>query len=163
MSTGRTAATTTARLSTPAAPSPTSVSASVSTTKTTSSLGSTTRRPVQVSTGRTEATTTARLSTLAAPSPTSVTSVVIAATTTARLSPPAAPSPTSAMPTATTALPLSDNVCDKCGTARNGKTSCCAPGGAWFSKCGEPGDSNFDHTWSDGIQECRGEFLTPWH
>ena len=46
-------------------------------------------------------------------------------------------------------------VCPKCGTnARSGKLSCCAPDGAWFQKCGDSGDPNFEHTWIDGIEAC---------
>ena len=29
-------------------------------------------------------------------------------------------------------------------------------GGAWFKKCGDVGDSKFEHTWSEGIQVCEG-------
>merc|ERR1712147_508096 len=58
-----------------------------------------------------------------------------------------------ATPITTTVSP----VCSKCGTVKNsGKRSCCARGGAWFNKCGSPGDSNFDHTWMQGIQACKG-------
>lgn len=32
--------------------------------------------------------------------------------------------------------------------------SCCARGGAWFKKCGDPGDPDYDHTWFEGIQAC---------
>ena len=47
--------------------------------------------------------------------------------------------------------------CSKCGIVKqSGKLSCCARGGAWFKKCGDVGDSNFDHTWVDGIQACKG-------
>ena len=28
--------------------------------------------------------------------------------------------------------------------------------GAWFKKCGDVGDSKFEHTWSEGIQVCEG-------
>ena len=47
--------------------------------------------------------------------------------------------------------------CPKCGTTKkSGKRSCCAPGGAWFKKCGDAGDTQFDHTWAEGIQACKG-------
>ena len=36
-----------------------------------------------------------------------------------------------------------------------GKSSCCAYGGSWFKKCGNIGDTNFDHTWAEGIQSCK--------
>ena len=49
------------------------------------------------------------------------------------------------------------STCPKCGTARkSGKRSCCARGGAWFKNCGDVRDSKFNHTWSDGVQACRG-------
>ena len=47
--------------------------------------------------------------------------------------------------------------CSKCGTAkRSGKRSCCARGGAWFKNCGDVGKTQFDHTWVEGIQACKG-------
>ena len=47
------------------------------------------------------------------------------------------------------------NTCPKCGTVKKTKQlSCCAPGGAWVNKCGNTGNQNFDHTWSDGIRSC---------
>ena len=47
--------------------------------------------------------------------------------------------------------------CPKCGfTKRSGKYSCCARGGAWFKNCGSAGDIEFDHTWDEGIQACKG-------
>merc|ERR1712224_388105 len=59
-------------------------------------------------------------------------------------------------PTITTASP----VCTTCGTVKNsGKRSCCARGGVWFNKCGNPGDSNYGHTWTDGVQACNA-FVT---
>lgn len=48
--------------------------------------------------------------------------------------------------------------CSKCGiTKKSGINSCCARGGAWFKKCGDDGDVDFDHTWEDGIQACRDD------
>ena len=32
-------------------------------------------------------------------------------------------------------------------------------GGTWFKKCGDPGDSNFEHDWDDGVNACKGELL----
>ena len=50
-----------------------------------------------------------------------------------------------------------DNGCLKCGTTEtSGKRSCCARGGAWFKKCGDVGDTKFDHTWIEGILACGG-------
>ena len=47
--------------------------------------------------------------------------------------------------------------CPMCGTIKKSKKlSCCARGGAWYNKCGDEGDSNFDHTWTEGVQACRG-------
>ena len=44
--------------------------------------------------------------------------------------------------------------CPKCGTKKSGKLSCCARGGAWFQKCGDVGDTNFDNTWVEGVHAC---------
>ena len=44
--------------------------------------------------------------------------------------------------------------CRKCDM-RSRKPSCCARGGSWFGNCGKAGDSNFDHTWPEGIQACK--------
>ena len=47
--------------------------------------------------------------------------------------------------------------CPTCGTImKTGQRSCCAPGGSWFNNCGGAGNSNFDHTWVEGISACRG-------
>ena len=47
------------------------------------------------------------------------------------------------------------SVCPKCGTDKeSNKRSCCAFGGAWFKKCGNVSDINFDHTWAEGLQAC---------
>ena len=57
-----------------------------------------------------------------------------------------------AIPTTT----VSVSTCPKCGsTNKSGKLSCCARGGAWFKKCGDAGDTQFDHTWSEGIHACK--------
>ena len=46
-------------------------------------------------------------------------------------------------------------VCSKCANIKNsGGRSCCSPGGSWFTQCGDAGDPNFDHTWSEGILAC---------
>ena len=45
--------------------------------------------------------------------------------------------------------------CPKCGTAKkSGKYSCCARGGAWFTNCGDAGDTQFEHTWAEGVEAC---------
>ena len=46
--------------------------------------------------------------------------------------------------------------CPKCGVKKSGELSCCARGGAWFNNCGDEEDTNVDHTWTDGIQACKG-------
>ena len=57
-------------------------------------------------------------------------------------------------PVATTVSTTSQ--CPKCGTiAKSGKASCCGVGGTWFKNCGSPGNSKFDHAWSEGIRACR--------
>ena len=49
--------------------------------------------------------------------------------------------------------------CPKCGTNKaSGKISCCARGGAWFKKCGDADDTEFDHTWAEGTQACESKF-----
>ena len=51
----------------------------------------------------------------------------------------------------------SNNGCAKCGKNKKfGKRSCCARGGAWFKNCGDADDRQFDHTWAEGIQACKG-------
>ena len=65
------------------------------------------------------------------------------------------PVPTEAA-TATTEAAVSNNKgCSKCGILKkSGKLSCCARGGDWFKNCGDISDSNFGHTWVEGIQAC---------
>merc|ERR1712203_897227 len=49
----------------------------------------------------------------------------------------------------------------KCGTfAKSGRVSCCAPGGAWFKKCGEVGNKNVDHRWFEGTEACEPRTTT---
>ena len=58
--------------------------------------------------------------------------------------------------TASLSTPSSRSVCVKCGSIKkSGKLSCCALGGAWFKKCGNAGDRQFDHTWAEGVQACK--------
>ena len=53
----------------------------------------------------------------------------------------------------------SSTVCPNCGTAKkSGKRSCCARGGAWFKKCGDAGDTKFEHTWAEGVQACKNDW-----
>merc|ERR1712157_376496 len=63
------------------------------------------------------------------------------------------PSPTSASGDFTTVTAIQYK-CPYCGVFNSGKMSCCAREGAWFKKCGDEGDSKFDHTWLEGIQAC---------
>ena len=52
--------------------------------------------------------------------------------------------------------------CPKCGTTNKGDVSCCARGGSWFQKCGDPGDTRFEYTWTEGINVCKGKLATYW-
>ena len=64
-------------------------------------------------------------------------------------------------PTTAATPPPSSMTCPECGTFKtSGQLSCCGPGGTWFKKCGNAGDSKFDHTWSDGIEACTGKFIS---
>ena len=59
-----------------------------------------------------------------------------------------------------TPIPTGSGTCPKCGTVKkSGKRSCCAPGGAWVNKCGNDGDSKFDHTWIEGIVACKSKLM----
>ena len=45
--------------------------------------------------------------------------------------------------------------CPKCGTfEKSGRASCCAPGGAWYKKCGASGSTNVEHRWFEGVEAC---------
>ena len=52
----------------------------------------------------------------------------------------------------------STSVCSNCGTIKKlGVRSCCAIGGDWHNNCGHnggPGEPEYDHTWSEGIEAC---------
>ena len=46
--------------------------------------------------------------------------------------------------------------CPKCGTfKKSGRSSCCAPGGAWFKNCGGAHDENAAHQWLEGVAACK--------
>ena len=63
-------------------------------------------------------------------------------------------------PTTTTAFATRDRKCPRCGYFKNlGRLSCCAREGAWFNKCGDAGDTNFKHTWFEGLQACKCKSL----
>ena len=45
--------------------------------------------------------------------------------------------------------------CSQCAVfTQSGKSSCCAPGGAWHNACGNAGDVGVRHTWLDGLRAC---------
>ena len=54
----------------------------------------------------------------------------------------------------TTETNLITIVCPKCGTQKSGQRNCGARGGSWFGKCGDPADSDLEHTWSEGLKTC---------
>ena len=59
-------------------------------------------------------------------------------------------------PATTSASVPSSKVCPQCGiNTKTGKRSCCARGGSWFKNCGDADDTQFDHTWAEGIQVCK--------
>ena len=61
----------------------------------------------------------------------------------------------------TTPVPYTGSTCPQCGGGgKSGKISCCARGGSWFQKCGDPGNSKFEHTWSEGSEACKGAPIT---
>ena len=48
-------------------------------------------------------------------------------------------------------------ICTKCGIFKmSGRVSCCAPGGAWYKKCGGEGNTNVGHSWLEGVEACEG-------
>ena len=50
----------------------------------------------------------------------------------------------------------SSSVCPKCGIIRkSSKMSCCAHGGSWFGNCGGADNTNYGHTWYEGIRACK--------
>ena len=51
-------------------------------------------------------------------------------------------------------------VCPKCVTNKAGKRTCCARGGSWFSRCGDPENPDFEYSWSDGVAACQGKLLS---
>ena len=59
---------------------------------------------------------------------------------------------------ATTSAPAISPACPKCvKMKKSDELSCCVRGGAgaWFDKCSNPGDSEFEHTWGEGMQACK--------
>ena len=46
--------------------------------------------------------------------------------------------------------------CPKCGKfGKSGRVSCCAPGGAWFKKCGSAKNKNIQYKWTEGTAACK--------
>ena len=53
-------------------------------------------------------------------------------------------------------------LCPKCGViTKSGKLSCCVPGGSWKRQCGNPSDSKFEHTWTEGMSVCNPQGSDP--
>merc|ERR1712032_1462396 len=51
--------------------------------------------------------------------------------------------------------PANANGCPKCGKfGKSGRVSCCAPGGAWYKKCGSAKNKNVQYKWSQGTDAC---------
>merc|ERR1712157_84473 len=118
---------------------------------------------ISITTKAPRTTTKAPTTTTKAPTTTATTTKAPMTTTTSKTTAPmttAAPTTTST-PVATAAPVTSSsavnrNECPKCILIKKtGKRSCCYRGGAWFKKCGNPGDRNFEHTWNDGIRACK--------
>ena len=51
------------------------------------------------------------------------------------------------------------SACPKCGPSKDG-LSCCGKGGSWREKCGAPGDTRSQYTWSEGVRACLGVSAT---
>ena len=51
--------------------------------------------------------------------------------------------------------------CPQCGTfKKSGRTSCCAPGGAWYKNCAGAGNKNAYYRWFEGVEACKRESKT---
>ena len=58
--------------------------------------------------------------------------------------------------TRTKSAAVTSFMCPKCAMIdRLGKLSCCAPTASWYKNCGRTGDSNFEHTWTEGFKACK--------
>ena len=56
----------------------------------------------------------------------------------------------------TTLLTTLGITCPNCGTfKKSGRVSCCAPGGAWYKKCGGVDNRNAGHSWLEGVEACK--------
>ena len=60
----------------------------------------------------------------------------------------------------TVATPDVVPVCPKCAML-NALLSCCAPNATWYENCGTAGDSDFEHTWDEGLEACRNAERLP--
>ena len=142
-------ATTTAAVTTTTAAAVTPTTTAAVTSTTTAAVTPTTTAVVTpTTTAAVTPTTTPVVTTTTTPMVTTTTTPVVT-TTSAAVSTPAA--------TVTTATTASSDVapCPKCGiNGKTGKTSCCHRGGSWHKKCGNAGDPNFDHTWTEGLSVC---------
>merc|ERR1719183_96298 len=66
------------------------------------------------------------------------------------------PSPTSVSAPAITSTMAKTMTCPNCGTfKKSGRSSCCAPGGAWFKNCGGARNKNVGHKWFEGVAACK--------
>ena len=62
-------------------------------------------------------------------------------------------------PTVTSTIGKDKLACLKCGRfEKTGQVSCCAPGGAWYNKCGGAGSRTLEHRWIEGVQACTRKF-----
>ena len=60
--------------------------------------------------------------------------------------------------TSATTTPTIKKTCPVCSTfKKSDQFSCCAPGGAWFSKCGGTLRGVSEHTWMEGVDACKGK------
>ena len=51
------------------------------------------------------------------------------------------------------------SACPKCGMfKKSGRASCCAPGGAWYKKCGKIRHNGVQHQWIDGVNVCKRKY-----
>merc|ERR1712032_833458 len=66
------------------------------------------------------------------------------------------PSPKSVSAPAITPTMAKTMTCPNCGTfKKSGRSSCCAPGGAWFKNCGGARNRNVGHKWFEGVAACK--------
>merc|ERR1712032_1386329 len=66
------------------------------------------------------------------------------------------PSPKSVSAPSSTPTMAKTMTCPNCGTfKKSGRSSCCAPGGAWFKNCGGAGNKNVGHKWFEGVAACK--------